>query len=429
MKLLVEADRDLPLVSFAVTLRGGRVHEPEDKAGLARITARMLRRGCRDGDRVMDAEAIEQRIDALGGELGVHVGMGATTVSCEVLSRNLDPMLALVSALLSQPTFDDAELGKLIRQSEAELVRSRENDGLLCGRALRRHLFAGHPHGKRVSGTLAGIRSITRGDVVGHHARHVVKAEAIVSVAGDIDGARAEALCETLAAALPAGSARGYPVDEPAPPRGRRLCIVDKPGRTQTQIAIGTLGTHPRDPDHTALSVANTAFGGTFTSRMVDEIRSQRGWSYGASSMLSTALVRESFSMWTAPGVDDAAACLALQLDMLRQWHDEGIDQEELDFCKAYLRRSYAFERDTARKRVHQALERALLGLPDDWHDRYVERVEAVTLAQANDAVRARIDPDGLWVAVVGSAAELEAPLRDAMADIAGVVVEPVDLE
>jgi zinc protease len=423
--LLFESSHALPLISVALTFRGGRIHEPDGVDGVARITGRMLRRGC-DG---MNAEAIERRIDVLGGELGAHVGLGSSSISFEVLARNIEPMVELTAALLAKPTFDEEELARLLRQAEAELVRSRDSDGLLAGRALRRHMLGEHPHGKRVGGSIDGLRAIDRGVVERFHKQHYCRGEAIVSICGSVDRAHAERIAEQLLSALPEGEPVGYPADDPVSPSGRRLVIVDKADRSQAQMAIGTLGTHPKDDDHTALLVANTAFGGTFTARLVQEVRAKRGWSYGASSVLSTSQIRESFSMWTAPAATDAAACLALQLQMLDKWVDDGIDDDELQFCKDCLRRSYAFEVDTAKKRVQQLLERALFDLPADFHTGYVDRVQAVTLDQANASIKKRISPNDLWISVVATEADIGEQLRAAVPQLEECVVDRYDVE
>jgi zinc protease len=422
--LLVEPSRELPLVHIAVVFRGGAVHDPDDALGLARVTARMLRRGCEG----YGPERLEERIDALGGDLSMHVGLGSSALSWEVLTRFVEPATELLARLCAAPVFDDRELGRLLRQSEAEIISSRDDDMLLASRALRRHALGGHPHGRRIAGTIDSLRRIDRQRAVDFHRRHYHRDDVIVAIAGDVDEAQAEAIGRTILEALPRGEAAGYPVEQPAPITGRHLVVVDKPERTQLQLAIGTLGTLPRDEDHVALLVGNTAFGGTFSSRLTQEVRVKRGWSYGASSSLATSRVRELFSMWSAPATEDAADCLALELELLSRWRSEGVDAGELARAQQYLMRSYAFEIDTAKKRLHQKLERALLDLPDDYHDAFVERVGAVTLAQVNEAVAQRIDDQGLWVAAVATEPEAGDGLREALG-VSEAIVEPYEIE
>jgi zinc protease len=347
----------------------------------------------------------------------------------EVASRFVEPAARLLGTLVAHPTFDAKELDKLLRQAAAELVTARDDDTLLAARALRRRMLAGHPHARPIAGTRAGLSHIDREAVVDHHRRHYTRDNAIVGISGDIDEARAASIAELMLADLPAGTQIAYPVAEPDRPAGKRLVIVDKPERTQVQLGLGTLGTHPRDPDHIPLVVANTAFGGTFSSRLTQEVRVKRGWSYGVSSGLVVSHVRELFSMWSAPAVEDAADCLRLELEMLQAWHERGIDAAELERAKQYLTRSFAFEIDTPRKRLQQSLERALIDLPEDYHARFVEHVSRVTLAEANAAVQKRIDPSALWVSTLATEPEVGDARRSAIPDLVEAFVEPYDLD
>ncbi len=411
MRLLVEPSRDLPLVFMCVAFGTGGAHDPAGREGLGSIVGRMLRRGAEG----MKGEAIEERVDSLGGEFGVSVGLGSSSVGAEAVARSAPELAALVGKVIATPVFEDDELEKLKRQVEAELVAARDDDSTLASRALRRNLFAGHPHGRRVSGSIASVRSIGREDVVRAYRRGFTQDNAIVAVGGDVDDALAEELARLLLAGLPRGEALPYPAREPEPTLGRRLVVVDKPERSQVKLGIGLLGTHPHDEDHLALLVGNTAFGGTFTSRLMQEIRSKRGWSYGASASLSTSRVREAFTMWTAPAEKDAAACLALELELLEAWQRHGVTEEEASFAREYLCRSYAFEVDTAKKRLNQTLERELLKLPADYHARYVERVSRITRGECNEAIARRIEPSRAWVAAVATDAEVGAELRSAV--------------
>ncbi len=216
---------------------------------------------------------------------------------------------------------------------------------------------------------------------------------------------------------------------QPVARPGRHLVFIDKPDRTQTQMVVGGLGTDAHDADHTPLFVANTAFGGTFTSRLMQEVRAKRGWSYGASSRIAFDRRRDAFTMWTAPKATDAAACLALELELLHAFREDGVTDAEIEFVQRYLVRSHAFDIDTARKRVHQKLEAELYELPAGYHDRYVEHVQAVDRAAANAAVKARLSEDDLVIGVVGTHSEIGEAIAKAIPRLASVTVAPFDLE
>jgi zinc protease len=189
------------------------------------------------------------------------------------------------------------------------------------------------------------------------------------------------------------------------------VLIVDKPQRTQTQIIIGTLGTHSHDPDHTALQVANVVFGGLFTARLTHEVRSVRGLSYGASSSLSHDREREVWSMWTFPAAKDARQCIDLQLRLYDDWICHGVKPGELSRAKNFLIKSHAFEIDTAQKRLDQRVERELFSLPADYHDGFVERVRAVNRKAANEALTRRLSRRDQAIVVVATASDLKGEL------------------
>jgi len=202
--------------------------------------------------------------------------------------------------------------------------------------------------------------------------------------------------------------------------------LVDKPERTQTQIIVGTLGTHVHDPDHTALQVANVVFGGLFTARLTHEIRSVRGLSYGASSSLGHDRQRDLWSMWTFPAAKDAVKCLSLQLDLYEKWVEDGVRPSELKRAKSYLVKSHAFEIDTPQKRLDQRIEAELFGLPSDYFDAFVQRVKHVTRDDANAALRKRLSTRDLAIGVVATASELREPLSQ-LPDLRELRVVPFD--
>jgi zinc protease len=425
MTLYLEENHDLPMVNIAVAIRSGAACDPVGKEGLTRAMVRMLRRGCRG----LVSHEIEEKIDSLGAELSADVSASVITLHVDVIVRSLDPMIDLLATMIAEPTFDQGELGKLLRETEGEIIESRDNDRSLATRHFRRLVFENHPYGRRLGGTIPSVLGITQKDVIEHYRKHFVRDNVDVAFAGDIDEAKAREASARLVSKLADGKPESFAIASPESKRGRRLVFVDKPERTQTQILMGEVGSHPRDPDHIALHVATTIFGGTFTSRMMRAIRSERGWSYGAYARLPYDAQRDAFSMWTFPAAKDAAACIGLQLELLESWQKEGILPKELSFAQRYLMRSHAFDIDTAQKRVHQKLDVDLFDLPADYHTKYLEHVEAVSLEQANEAIRRRISSDDLVVAVVGTHAEIGESVAGAIPGLTKVEVVPYDGE
>ncbi len=421
----VETATPVPLVSIVVSFRNGGTSDPVGKDGLTRVMTRLVRRGCEG----MTSEQIDEAVDSLGAELSLDVGPSTTSVHAQVIRRNLEPFCDLLARILGTPTFDEGELGKLLRESTAELLEARDNDRALASLAFRRALFGPHPYGRAAAGRPSTIGTLTRADVVDAYKKRFVRKDVVMGFAGAIKVDEAHAIGAKLANAIPEGEPLRVQIPDPPPPKGRHLRFVDKPERTQTQIILGGLGTWPHDDDHQALATATAVLGGTFTSRMMREIRSKRGWSYGTSARLSIERRRHAFTMSAAPGMSDCAPCIALELSMLDEFVKDGVTEDELAFIKNYLVRSHAFEIDTASKRVGQALEVELLGLPADYHSGYLDHVKAVTRDTANAAVARRLSAKDVVISVVGTASEILETVKAAIPDLASTEVVPFDAD
>jgi zinc protease len=425
MLALLDPVHSVPLVSFVIALRSGSDSDPVDKAGLARIAMRMLRRGCEG----MTAEQIDFRIDALGAEVAVDAGTSSVAIHAQVIARNLDGLVDLLAKMLGTPTFVDSELERLKRETVAEIEDARDSDRVVAQKALHRTLFAGHAYGRNPGGTTESVRAIGIDDVLAFYHSFVVTSNIVIGVAGDVVAERIPELASRLVAGLASGRAAVDPVAEPSMRPGRRLLVVDKPERTQTQILVATLGTSPHDDDHVPLYVANGVFGGTFTSRLMREVRSKRGWSYGASARASIDRHRQAWVLWTFPAASDAAPCLKLVIELMEAWVAHGVTAREVAFIKRYLIRSHAFEIDTAQKRLQQSLDVELLGLPPDYYTGWLGRVGAVDAEAASLAVSRRIRPENLLCVAVATASNMVEPLRSAISGLEDTQIVAFDAE
>lgn len=423
--VFVETSHALPLVSFSIALRTGSTLDPEGLSGATRMLTRWLRRTA--GGR--EAHVIDTEIDALGGALGADVSPSALVFQGTVITRSLDDLMRIAAEVVTAPGFSEAELERIRRETLAELTEALDDDRGLARRWFRHRVFGRHPYARSVTGTPSSLSRVTPEHLKSLYGRVMRPENLLFAFSGDIERPRAEALAEDIKRRLAPGAAARDETLEPEVVPGRRLTFVDKPERTQTQILIGGLGTHPRDEDHLALHVANTVFGGTFTARLTQEVRAKRGWSYGAYSSLPIDRRRQAFSMWTFPKASDAAACIELQLGMLHALRTKGITKKELSWAKKFLARSHAFALDTASKRVGLELDSALYELPPGYYEDYVARVKTVTWEQANEAVKRRLSEEDLLVTVVGTAAQIGEAVRGAIPGLATSEVVPFDSE
>jgi zinc protease len=410
-RLVVEESHDLPLVHVQVVLRAGGAEDPEGRDGLTNFATELMARGtARRGRAELDAA-----FDALGGGLEIATDHDSATFGLTVLRSHLDRALALLAEVLLEPRFPADEADKLKRELIAQLDELRDDDGRLARRYFMRALFGNHPYGRSLLGHAASIGALDAAQAAAWHARAIVGGNLIFGLAGDIRPAQAAAALTRHFAALPAGPPPGRD-DYPTPPRrrGRRLTLVDKPERTQSQILIGQPGPRWRDPDYMPLHVAATAFGGTFTSRLMDEVRVKRGLSYGASARVAAGRGEKAILLHVFPSLEQTAETLRLVLDLYSGLASDGLPARELDFARGYLAGSFGFHVATPEDRLDLAAAVELMGLPGDYVSRYGEHIRAVGAAEVARAMAAWVRPEHLEVCVVSTADELRPRLADA---------------
>jgi zinc protease len=423
-RIVVDAAPALPIVHVVIAGQGGALLEPASHAGLASFHARMLRRGAGD----FDAAAFEAELDRLGAELWLDAQASTFAIHGTVLRRNLHAFVKLLGVLCARPRFEAEEIERLKREIEAQRVEVLDSDDTLARLAFRRTMLAGHPYGRPLGGTAETVARIDEAALHAHHARAFPRAGMTFGFAGAITRAEAEAITAQLLEAMPRTPEEPSLVIAPTPPlAGRGLVLVDKPERTQTQMLLGTRGSLPSDADHVALSVGVAVLGGTFTSRIVREIRSKRGWSYSTSARISVERIRTSLVLSAQPGVGDAGPCLALMRTLLEEWVAKGVTARELSGVRKYLIRSSVFDRDTAQKRMQRAVDEHVLDLGTGYYDRWLAGVEAVSLEEVNAAIAHRIDPAACRAVAVCTASDLRAGLEGALPGLAATRVVPAE--
>ena len=422
MSLLVEPSDVLPLVDVEIAFRVGSLQDPVGKEGLAQLTGHLLRRGPRG----MSQQRFEDALATLGARASVEVSMRTTRVRATVLRRNLEPLLGLLARMIWRPALRARDYDKLLRQAHASLIARLDDDQTLGALRFRRALFGAHPYARTLSGTESSIARIDVERARAFYRRHLENGDFVVGIAGAVTESEARAL---VASHFPTHRPRKRRAEKLPPPRvrrGRHVVVVDKPERSQTQLFIGTLGARTRDPKLFPLIVSNTAFGGTFSSPLMQEVRAVRGWSYGAYSRLLHSTQRDAWYMWTAPSAEYSAACAALQLELLERWVDRGIKRSELRFSQRYLINSHCFDRDTPSKRLEAKLDVELLGIPHRYVAEHDRLIGGVTLDRAKEATRARISPTDLTIVVVATAADV-APSFEALPGVTSMEIVPFD--
>ncbi len=369
---IVHEKRDVPLVGISAVIRGGAVTDPDGKAGLASLLASMLEKGA--GDR--DAAVFAETVDAAGATLSARTGLESITISGEFLARDVAIAIELLTDMLRAPQLERGEFVKL-RDRQIDLIRAAKDTNLpgllpLYGAAW---LFGDHPYGTAVDGDETSLANIRHRDLLGFFEDFVGADRLVVSVVGDID---AFEVINALTAAFndwrPA--AQPLPEIEPAEPQeGRRVLLIDKPGATQTYFWIGNVGVERNFEQRAELDIANTLFGGRFTSLLVDEMRTKAGLTYNVRSALTRPSQPGSFAIVSFTKTDTTVVAIDLALELLKRLRNDGFSEELVTSGKNYILGQFAPRLETSSQLAGQFASLQAAGLDASYINAYGEAI------------------------------------------------------
>ena len=405
--LTIVPRRDVPLVAFCAVVRGGALGDPAGRCGTAQLTAALLDKGAGARDAFGFADAVE----GAGGSFNAVALPEYLCVSGQFLARDQALMLELLAAALLEPHLCDQELGKQ-RMRHIELIRSaKDSDPYeLLGAYGRAFLFPHHPYGRPAGGEERSLASLTRADVLRFHREQVGADRLALVFAGDVDRtALARAVTRAFSGWRAAGAALP-PVPDPEPPGSRRVRLIDAPGCAQSYFWLGARGVSRSHPARAALDLANTVYGGRFSSMLNAELRVRAGLTYGASSGFNRGRAAGEFAIRGSTPTGSTARALELTLGTLERLKREGISAEQLESARQYVLGQYPLALETAADWVNAFAELEAYGLSTEYIEGYADALAAVTLDEAHAAIAAAFPhPDDLQLVIIADAARTRA--------------------
>lgn len=404
LTLILLPEKNGPLVHFEFALRHGSLRDPEGKDGVASFTASMLLRGTQK----RSAAEFHLALDNLGGEIHLGKYKESLRVNGMVLADKLEPFLDLLEEMLVEPAFREEEFAKVKEQVRSSLMDELGSDDEIADRRFQEYLLWGNAYGRMTSGSLETIDQIKVEDLKRFHKEFFRTEDFVVGASGGFDKKKLEKRIRGILSRLEAGSAGTLDVPAPEMKKGKTLLFLDKPGRSQAQITVGSTGVGFSDKDYFAMLIANHVFGGgSFSARLMKEVREKRGWSYGAYSWYRSGKKPLYFAMHSVPSNKDTVPALELMIELFRDYGKKGITKQEFAFAKQSLVNQAAFLQDTLRKRLDNKVTEAVMGLPDGFYDTYQKRMRRLTLANVQGAIRRKIDSGRLFALILGSSGEL----------------------
>ncbi len=389
---------ELPMVDLRVTFNAGSARDGY-LPGVAMLTNAMLEEGAGK----LDANAIAEKFDSLGASTSFDSLRDMATASLRSLTdeKLLQPALQTFAQLLREPTFPRAALERVRKQMLVVLRHDNQSPGTLGSKAFYHALYGSHPYATPSSGTMKSVKALTRQDIRRFHSRYYVGRNAVVAIVGAVDRAQAEAIAEQVVGGLPAG--------QPAPALPPVAQLEESFSKhiahpsSQTHILLGQPGMHRGDKDYLPLYIGNHILGGSgLTSRISEEIREKRGLSYSASSYFAPMAVDGPFLLSLQTKTESSEEALALLRATLVRFITDGPSKRELEAAKKNITGGFALNIDSNKEILGYISMIGFYDLPLDYLDTFIERVNAVTVAQIRDAFKRRIHPDRLALITVG---------------------------
>ncbi|HKN76842.1 MAG TPA: pitrilysin family protein [Candidatus Acidoferrum sp.] len=400
--ILVES-HTIPKFHGDLYFRSGNAAAIDRGPGLAEMTATMVRTGTAK----RASRQIEEDLRRIGADLATSAGSDTSSISFAGLSEFAEPLLGMVDDLAREAGFPEAEFERERRQKLEEVKLSRTEPGFLAGERLRKVLFGAHPYAQ-VSPSEEQVEAYKRDDLIHVYRDFYTPENGLLLLVGDFQPEAMLKTAEKVFGAWHGKKPQPKSFVAPANPRGRRVYLVHLPGAVQTQILAGCHSTTRKHPDWIKLGLTNSLYGGAFNSRLVMNIREDKGYTYSPRSGVTALREHGYFSVSAAVRNDVVAASLTeifYEMDKLRS---VPVPEAELADAQNYLSGIFSMGLATQNGLLGQIAVVALNELPDDYLETYRAKVRALTPLDLLETARKYLDSANMQIVVVGDRAQIE---------------------
>lgn len=388
----------LPLVSSQLVVRSGGAANPERLPGLAGFTAQMLE----EGTATRSAPQIADEIAQLGAFLDTGSSDDVSTVSLLALRATFERALDVMADIVQRPAFPNAEIERQRADRIGSLMQQRDDPETVAALAAASALFgAGHPKSYGQLGLEPAIRTTTRDDIAGFWKRHYVPSNAALVVTGDITRAELETLANRYFGTWPAAEAPDSTPGAPRPTQAR-LVLVDQPDSGQTALQVASMGPARDTPDFPALQVMNGVLGGMFSSRLNNNLRETRGYTYGIYSHFDYDRTPAPFSIEASVQQDATGASVREIFREIEALRAQPLSADELKAARDAQLLSLPGQFETNADIGASLTELFVYDLPPDYYDTLARRLAEVDAAEVQKAARQWLDPAKMIVVAVG---------------------------
>jgi zinc protease len=409
LRVFVVTSSEEPSIGVQLLLTGaGSVNDPAGKPGVASMAASLLTQGTAK----RTAQQIAESIDFVGGTLNATAADDDTIIGAKVVKKDFDLAMDLLSDVSLRANFADEEIARQKQQLLSNLRVSYDDADYLASAVFERAVFGLHPYGLPTEGTPISIQSMSRQDIIQFHDSYYTPGSALLAFSGDISPEAAFAAAEKYFGAWSAKQTAPPAHAAAAVSPGMHIIVVNKPDTVQTQIRIGKPGVRRGDPEYIPLYVTDRIFGGSYNSRLNTEVRVKKGLTYGANSVFDTRMDAGDLLASTFTRTETTVAAVQLVVDQIKGMASGNLKPEELTFARDYLVGVYPIQTETPDQVASRVLTAAHYGLPANYNETYQNRIDAVTLQQANTVAAKYFQPATLLIVLAGNAAQFRDNLK-----------------
>jgi zinc protease len=420
MQLYLKEDNELPLVQMTALIGSGAIDIPRQFAGFSGLFSETWRTG---GTANHEPSQLEERLDLLAANLGASMGPYSCQLDLSVRSEDFDEGMSILAEMLRRPGFSAASLDLARLKAQEEVRRQNDLPGSIARRLLMASLYPDHPLGD--SPTLESLGRIERGLFVEFHDRLFAPNNLMLAISGDFDRQELLRQLDKLFGDWPQKGIDNQRIPAlQAVPVGS-LQVVDK-DIAQTTVLIGDIGLTKDNPDQYAVRVMNFILGGGgFNSRMMQEIRSNRGLAYSVYSYFQVGRrLPGPFVAGTETRNSSVVPALELMREIMEDLRSTAVAEEELRVARESLINSFVFGFDNSHSIVTQQMRLTLFDYPDDYLSGFRDRIAAVTTEDVLRVAREYLQPERQKIVLVGNASEFNEDLESF-----GLEILPVSMD
>ena len=397
MRIIVTKQTVVPKATVTLTVLSGYSSDPADLTGLASLTADVVQ----EGTTSRTSREIRRQVFGMGGSLASQVGQDFSSLTTRGLAEFAPQLIALVGDVAMHPTLPPDEIAILKQQRLQNVAQQKASPQFLSNRQFRRSLFGDHPYA-RTSETEASLQAIDRARIEAFHRDHYRPNNAFLLVVGAVEPDAIVAAAEKTFGGWAKGDVPKPTYPAPPPLTGRKLFFVQRPNSIQSSISVGNFAVKRGDPRWFELTLANTIYGGAFNSRIVRNIREEKGYTYSPSSIL-TGFADTGFYRFAADVRNEVTGPTLTEvfkeIDALRAG---GSDGAELQGAKSYLRGIFPIQTSTQNGLAATLNNVYVFNLPKDYPETYREKVAAVTPAQVKQAATTLLGSEQSLIVIAG---------------------------